>query len=78
MPLLREEHGQDLVEYVLLCFMISLAAVGGAKSVATGVNNALGNSGTQLTAAVANTGGQGNNNNNNNNNNHHHHNHNDH
>ena len=38
---LREDSGQDLVEYALVVALISLAAVGGMKTLAGGINTAL-------------------------------------
>ncbi len=49
MQILREESGQDLVEYALVVALIALAATAGMKTVATDINTAFGNIGTKLT-----------------------------
>jgi pilus assembly protein Flp/PilA len=45
---LLDERGQDLIEYVLLASLISLAAMVGVKSVATAVGTAFTTIGTKL------------------------------
>ena len=45
---LLDESGQDLIEYVLVASLISLAAIIGVKSVATAVGDAFTGSGTKL------------------------------
>jgi Flp pilus assembly pilin Flp len=45
---LLDERGQDLIEYVLVASLISLAAMVGVKSVATAVGAAFTNIGTRL------------------------------
>jgi Flp pilus assembly pilin Flp len=45
---LLDERGQDLIEYVLVASLISLAAMVGVKSVATAVGAAFTNIGTKL------------------------------
>jgi Flp pilus assembly pilin Flp len=45
---LLDERGQDLIEYVLVASLISLAAIVGVKSVATSVGNAFTGIGTKL------------------------------
>ena len=47
--ILREEQGQDLIEYALVVALIALAATVGMGSVATAVNLAFTNVGTKLT-----------------------------
>ena len=44
----REEDGQDLIEYALLAGFISLVAVVAITNVGTGVNNVYGNLNTQV------------------------------
>ena len=44
----REEAGQDLIEYALLAGFISLVAVVAITNVGTGVNNVYGNIQTQV------------------------------
>jgi pilus assembly protein Flp/PilA len=45
---LLDERGQDLIEYVLVASLISLAAMVGVKSVATAVGTAFTTIGTKL------------------------------
>ena len=45
---LLDESGQDLIEYVLVASLISLAAIIGVKSVATAVGDAFTGIGTKL------------------------------
>ena len=47
--ILREEQGQDLIEYALVVALIALAATAGMGSVATAINTAFTNVGTKLT-----------------------------
>ena len=44
----REEQGQDLIEYALLAGFISLVAVAAITSVGTGVNGVYNNINTQV------------------------------
>ena len=44
----REDEGQDLIEYALLAGFISLVAVTAIKSVGTGVNSVYSNINTQV------------------------------
>jgi pilus assembly protein Flp/PilA len=46
---LRDEHGQDLIEYALVVALIALAATAGMTTVATGINAAFGNMANHLT-----------------------------
>lgn len=48
--LVREEHGQDLIEYALLAGFISLVAVGMITAVGGGVNTVYSNINTQVAA----------------------------
>ena len=48
MQTLREEHGQDLIEYALVCALVALAATAGMKTLANGINIAFTNVGTKL------------------------------
>lgn len=55
---LREEHGQDMVEYALVVGIIALAATAGMQKVANGVNgmwNAVSTSVTAQTAKIPTT-----------------------
>lgn len=44
----REEHGQDLIEYVLIGGVVALGAVAGMSTFANSVNSAFANLGTKL------------------------------
>lgn len=46
---LREERGQDLIEYALVAALIALAATAGMSSVASAINNAFVSIGSKLT-----------------------------
>ena len=46
---LRDEHGQDMIEYVLVAALIALAATAGMNTVAANINTAFSNIGTKLT-----------------------------
>jgi pilus assembly protein Flp/PilA len=46
----REDAGQDLIEYALLAGFISLVAVAAIKQVGTGVNGVYNNINTQVAA----------------------------
>jgi pilus assembly protein Flp/PilA len=46
---LREENGQDLIEYALVAALIALAATSGMKTLANGINAAFANIGSKLT-----------------------------
>ena len=50
--LMRDERGQDLIEYALLASFISLVAVVAIINVGTGVNVVWGSVDTQMTAAA--------------------------
>ena len=44
---IREDRGQDLIEYAFLAIFIGLAVILGLQAVATGVNTEMSNIGTQ-------------------------------
>ena len=46
---LRDENGQDLIEYALVAALIALAATAGMNTVASDINVAFSNVGTKLT-----------------------------
>ena len=46
---LRDERGQDLIEYALVAALIALAATAGMSTVATDINLAFTSIGTKLT-----------------------------
>ena len=45
---LKEEEGQDLIEYALVVALIAMAATAGMSTVATAINLAFTNIGTKL------------------------------
>lgn len=45
---LKEEHGQDMIEYVLIGGIVALGATAGMSAFATDVNTAFTNLGTKL------------------------------
>ena len=47
---LKQEHGQDLIEYALVVALIAFAATAGMNAVATQINTAFVNIGTTLAA----------------------------
>jgi pilus assembly protein Flp/PilA len=50
--ILREDQGQDLIEYALVVALIAFAAVVGMSSVATGINDAFSKISSKLTSAT--------------------------
>jgi pilus assembly protein Flp/PilA len=52
----REEEGQDLIEYALLVALISLVCVAALMAAGTQVNTIFGNIRDRLTTAAGNTG----------------------
>jgi pilus assembly protein Flp/PilA len=46
--LVRDQSGQDLIEYALVVALIALAATAGMKTVATAIGTAFTNVGTKL------------------------------
>ncbi len=48
MRCLREEHGQDLIEYALVASLIALAATVGMGTVANAINSAFSSVGNKL------------------------------
>jgi pilus assembly protein Flp/PilA len=50
--ILREDYGQDLIEYALVVALIAFAATAGMSSVATKINTAFDNIGIKLTTYV--------------------------
>jgi pilus assembly protein Flp/PilA len=51
--LLREESGQDLIEYALVAAIIGLAAVAAMSTLASNISNAFSAVGSKLSSAVA-------------------------
>src|ERR1017187_219451 len=50
---LRDESGQDLIEYALVAALIALGAIAAMNNVATGISNAFSAVSSSLTSAVA-------------------------
>ena len=50
--ILKDESGQDLIEYALVVALIALAATAGMSSVAANINNAFSKIGAKLTTYV--------------------------
>ncbi len=48
---IREEEGQDLIEYAFLAVFIALAVIVGIQAVATGLNTQFTNIGTQISGS---------------------------
>jgi pilus assembly protein Flp/PilA len=49
---LRDEQGQDLIEYTLVAALIGFAAVAGMNTLATDLNQAFSKIGSKLNASV--------------------------
>ena len=49
---LRDEQGQDLIEYALVVALIAFAAITGMQTVANGINLAFGNIATRLNSSI--------------------------
>jgi pilus assembly protein Flp/PilA len=52
LKLVKDESGQDLIEYALVAALIALGAVASMRTLAASIGTALGNVGTRLTNAV--------------------------
>jgi pilus assembly protein Flp/PilA len=52
LQLLKDENGQDLIEYALVVALVAFAATAGMNSLATAINTAFSHVGTQLGTAV--------------------------
>jgi len=50
--ILREDCGQDLIEYALVAALIAFAAVVGMNGVASDINTAFSKLGSKLTSAI--------------------------
>ena len=48
LQILKDEHGQDLIEYALVVALIAFAATAGMSSLATAINTSFGHIGTKL------------------------------
>jgi len=49
---LKDEEGQDLIEYALVVALIAFAATAGMSTLATSINDAFTKIGTKLTSAI--------------------------
>ena len=54
--LLRDEEGQDLIEYALLATFVSLVAIAGASLLGTALNNWYSSVSTRVNTAAAGAG----------------------
>ena len=52
LQLLKDENGQDLVEYALVVSMIAFAATAGMSTLASDINSAFSHMGSKLTASL--------------------------
>jgi pilus assembly protein Flp/PilA len=52
LQILKDENGQDLIEYALVVALIAFAATAGMSSVATAINTAFNHIGTKLAAYI--------------------------
>jgi pilus assembly protein Flp/PilA len=52
LQLLKDENGQDLVEYALVVSMIAFAATAGMSTLASDINSAFSLMGSKLTASL--------------------------
>lgn len=50
---LKDESGQDLIEYALVVALIAFAAIVGMKTVANGINNAFSNIAVTLSSSIS-------------------------
>ena len=48
LQILKDEHGQDLIEYALVVALIAFAATAGMGTLASAINTAFGKMGTKL------------------------------
>ena len=53
LQLLKDESGQDLIEYALVVALIAFAATAGMSTLAADINSAFGKIGTKLTTAIS-------------------------
>jgi pilus assembly protein Flp/PilA len=52
LQLLKDESGQDLIEYALVVALIAFAATAGMSTLASDINSAFGKIGGKLTASI--------------------------
>jgi Flp pilus assembly pilin Flp len=48
--LVREDHGQDLIEYALLALFVAFAVMVGLDAITAGLNSGFSNIGTQVSS----------------------------
>jgi pilus assembly protein Flp/PilA len=53
LQLLKDESGQDLIEYALVVALIAFAATAGMSTLAKDISSAFGTIGTKLTTAIS-------------------------
>jgi Flp pilus assembly pilin Flp len=53
MDVIREEHGQDLVEYAAVIALVVLGITSGMTTLADGINTAMTNVSTKITTTLA-------------------------
>jgi len=51
--LIREDSGQDLIEYALVAALVGLGSIASMNTLATSISNTFANIGTALTNAVS-------------------------
>jgi pilus assembly protein Flp/PilA len=52
MSRIKEEEGQDLIEYALVVALIAFAAIAGMNTLASDINNAFSGIGSKLTSSI--------------------------
>ena len=52
LQILKDENGQDLIEYALVVALIAFAATAGMSALATNINTAFNHMGTKLTSYI--------------------------
>ena len=52
LQILKDENGQDLIEYALVVALIAFAATAGMSALATNINNAFMKIGDRVTTAI--------------------------
>jgi pilus assembly protein Flp/PilA len=52
LQMLKDENGQDLIEYALVVALIAFAATAGMSTLATDINTAFSNMGTKVTTYI--------------------------
>ena len=52
LQILKDENGQDLIEYALVVALIAFAATAGMSTLATDINTAFSNMGTKVTGYI--------------------------